>query len=207
MFTHYHTAQEEENVVVHEAARQAFNRLHHQALFSQMIGKLRRRPASLQSLHTATRDFTMNSSRDDGAHTVRLDQIGGSVGRTHDFDQNFRPLKRHMRQRWTRVAYAFEAGIGLGAVELIQIGDRYFVMDGHHRVSVAKMRGQVEIDAQVHVWHGATQPAATPQQMDTAGLPKPFGSLKPILNGVHAVLHAVNMQLRTALQLRVQAQN
>jgi hypothetical protein len=37
-------------------------------------------------------------------------------------------------------------------VELIQVGDLYFVRDGHHRISVARAWGQATIDAEVTVW-------------------------------------------------------
>ena len=37
-------------------------------------------------------------------------------------------------------------------VELIQVGEVYFVRDGHHRISVSRVLGRVEIDAVVTVW-------------------------------------------------------
>ena len=40
----------------------------------------------------------------------------------------------------------------LPPVELIQIGDIYFVRDGHHRVSVARAMGQEHIEAEVTLW-------------------------------------------------------
>jgi hypothetical protein len=43
----------------------------------------------------------------------------------------------------------------LPPVELIQVGDVYFVRDGHHRISVARMMGQDSIDAEVTVWETA----------------------------------------------------
>jgi uncharacterized protein (DUF1015 family) len=36
-------------------------------------------------------------------------------------------------------------------VALVRAGDRYFVLDGHHRISVARAMGQTEIDAEVTV--------------------------------------------------------
>jgi hypothetical protein len=39
----------------------------------------------------------------------------------------------------------------LTPVELIQVGDVYFVRDGHHRISVAQAMGQKAIDAEVTV--------------------------------------------------------
>jgi hypothetical protein len=37
-------------------------------------------------------------------------------------------------------------------VELVQVGDVYFVLDGHHRISVARALGQQDIEAKVMVW-------------------------------------------------------
>ena len=51
------------------------------------------------------------------------------------------------------VTRAYLRGIGLPPVELIQIGEVYFVRDGHHRISVAAALGQQEIDAVVTIWH------------------------------------------------------
>ena len=35
---------------------------------------------------------------------------------------------------------------------LVKVGDKYFVLDGHHRISVAKALGQESIEAEVTVW-------------------------------------------------------
>ena len=61
----------------------------------------------------------------------------------------FRPLVNHTRDRWVSIAIARHQGINLPPVELIQVGEEYFVRDGHHRVSVAKTFGQATIEAQV----------------------------------------------------------
>jgi hypothetical protein len=84
---------------------------------------------------------------------VPICQIRGSQGRCHDFDRNFYPLQDHLKSRWLRVAMAWQLGLALPPVELIQVGDVYFVRDGHHRISVAKALGQLEINAEVRVWH------------------------------------------------------
>jgi hypothetical protein len=52
---------------------------------------------------------------------------------------------------------ARQQGAKLPPVALIQVGDVYFVKDGHHRISVARALGQVEIEAVVTVWHVAGQ--------------------------------------------------
>ena len=84
--------------------------------------------------------------------TVNLRQIRGSVGRQRDFDADFHPIESNTEQRWMRVATAREEGRGLPPVQLIRVGDTFFVQDGHHRVSVARAWGEVDIEAEVTEW-------------------------------------------------------
>ena len=81
--------------------------------------------------------------------TVAMEKIVGSEGRVHDFDKQFRPLVNHTRDRWVGIAVAHHRGIPLPPVELLQVGDDYYVRDGHHRISVAKTFGQATIEAHV----------------------------------------------------------
>jgi hypothetical protein len=87
-----------------------------------------------------------------GVSTVPLGQIVGSEGRGQDFDRDFNPTNENTRDRWISVAAARLQGNSLPLVELIQIGERYFVRDGHHRVSVARALKQEYIEALVTVW-------------------------------------------------------
>ncbi len=84
--------------------------------------------------------------------TVNLGQIRGTVGRPHDFDADFHPIESNTEQRWMRVATAREEGRGLPPVQLIRVGETFFVQDGHHRVSVARARGELDIEAEVTEW-------------------------------------------------------
>ena len=87
-----------------------------------------------------------------GQREVALDDIHGTEGRQNDFDDRFNPLSDRIRQRWQSVAKAFYEGISLPPVELIQVGEVYFVRDGHHRISVARALGQSTITAKVTAW-------------------------------------------------------
>jgi len=84
-----------------------------------------------------------------GSQTVPIKMIVGSEGRYHDFNKYFLPRKEHMRQRWQRVDEAHIKDIILPPILLYEIGGVYFVRDGNHRVSVAKMQGVEFIDAEV----------------------------------------------------------
>ena len=90
-----------------------------------------------------------------GLRTVTIDEIRGSEGRSQDFDRSFRPRADHNRTRWLSIASARQRGTPLPPVSLIQIGNTYFVRDGHHRISVARAMGQVDIEAEVVVWETA----------------------------------------------------
>jgi hypothetical protein len=86
---------------------------------------------------------------DRGLQVVPLDMIVGTVDRAVDFDRGFRPTSARLRSRWERIAAAQRRGEALPPISLFQIGDLYFVRDGHHRVSVAKSLGRDDIDAYV----------------------------------------------------------
>ena len=83
-----------------------------------------------------------------GLQEIELDKIRGSVGRYHDFTSAFLPRRDNLRQRWQRVRSA-RATKGLPPIELYKVGQAYFVTDGNHRVSIARMEGEETIDAYV----------------------------------------------------------
>ena len=84
-----------------------------------------------------------------GMRTVPAGQIGGSVGRCSEFDRAFMPAKASVKERWKRIDRAFHRGEELPPVSLYKVGGFYFVLDGHHRVSVASYHGVEWIDAYV----------------------------------------------------------
>ena len=73
----------------------------------------------------------------------------GSVNRYRDFDRAFLPTQGHTADRWQRVSRAWYDNVSLPPVLLYKVGDIYFVVDGNHRVSVARDQGQEYIDAEV----------------------------------------------------------
>lgn len=84
-----------------------------------------------------------------GVQSVALEKIVGSVDRYRDFDRLFMPTQSHTRSRWHRISKAWYRDISLPPVLLYKVGDVYFVVDGNHRVSVARSKNQVYIDAEV----------------------------------------------------------
>lgn len=84
-----------------------------------------------------------------GVIPVPLEMIIGSEGRYRDFARGFLPKHDYLRERWVKVDSAHYQDIILPPIRLYELGGAYFVRDGNHRVSVAKLQGAVEIDAEV----------------------------------------------------------
>ena len=84
-----------------------------------------------------------------GVREISLDEIRGTLepSRANQFDGCFAPLRASARRRWERVWIAEEKGVMLPPISVVCVGDGYAVRDGHHRVSVARARGAVAIDA------------------------------------------------------------
>lgn len=82
-----------------------------------------------------------------GLRVIKLESIVGSVDKSRDFDRRFRPTSGRVRQRWERLALASRRGESIPPVEVYRIGELHFIIDGHHRVSVAHALGLSTIDA------------------------------------------------------------
>jgi hypothetical protein len=91
-----------------------------------------------------------------GTSDIPLEQIVGTLNRSSDFDHKFRPLKGYLRDRWVNVYLTVENG-DLTPIVVHKVGDGYYVEDGHHRVSVARLLGRTSIEAKV--WEYPIQPA------------------------------------------------
>ena len=84
-----------------------------------------------------------------GLQSIPLDSIVGSVGRYTDFTRTFLPRRSNSQQRWARVKAAMQEGTGLPPIEVYKVGEVYFVIDGNHRVSIARQEGFKTIEARV----------------------------------------------------------
>ena len=73
----------------------------------------------------------------------------GSVDRYTDFTRSFYPLQDSDKRRWTNIEVRAYDQIGLPPIEVYQIGEAYFVLDGNHRVSVAREMEATHIEAYV----------------------------------------------------------
>jgi hypothetical protein len=83
-----------------------------------------------------------------GIRPVPVSQIVGTDSRGSDFDRDFLPRRPDVRDRWRRVEQAFPDS-GFPPIVAYQLGDAYFVIDGHHRVAIARRQRMETIDAEV----------------------------------------------------------
>jgi hypothetical protein len=134
---------------ISEQARADFQQARFQAFINRIWATLSGQPSTLLSYDEIKEKLHIGGPIYRGVKTVRVDQIAGSLNRYHEFDRVFLPASDKLEQRWTSVNRAFYQEIGLPPVVLYKVGEVYFVVDGHHRVSVARKQGQIYIEADV----------------------------------------------------------
>ena len=91
----------------------------------------------------------LRDERNLGLQEIPLDKIVGSVGRYKDFTRTFLPRTNAIRSRWQRLDAMAHGPSGFPPIEVYKVGSVYFVLDGNHRVSVAKQLGAKTIEAYV----------------------------------------------------------
>jgi hypothetical protein len=137
---------------LNEQADKDFSLARRKAWIRKLVLRLRGKsagddaPGSFQILQNALRAH--NRVRR-GTRVVDTDKIVGSVGRSKDFDRRFLPLRASTSERWKRVDVAFHRGVDLPPVTLYKLDGTYFVLDGNHRVSVARFHGLRTVEAEV----------------------------------------------------------
>ncbi len=132
-----------------EQARADFQRARFKAFMNRVWASLSGQPTTLLSYDDVKEKLHIGGPIYRGVKTVRVDQIAGSLNRYHEFDRVFLPVSDKLSDRWQSVNRAFYQDISLPPVVLYKVGQVYFVVDGHHRVSVAREKGQIDIEAEV----------------------------------------------------------
>jgi len=134
---------------ISQQARSDFEQVRFKAFMNRVWATLSGQPTTLLSYEEIKEKLHIGGPIYRGVQTVLVDQIAGSLNRYHEFDRVFMPATDKLAERWQSVNRAFYQDISLPPVVLYKVGQVYFVVDGHHRVSVARKQGQVYIDAEV----------------------------------------------------------
>jgi hypothetical protein len=128
----------------------------------------------LPSLFTVHPDATRAPRRPLGVRTVPLDRIVGTMRHPSQNTADFLPLPElrgeNWRARWQRINRANDRLEVLPPIEVFQVGDEYYVADGHNRVAAARQAGALDTDAAVTqlLLPGLEAPGAA--EFDTASL-------------------------------------
>jgi hypothetical protein len=126
-----------------------FARVRFKAFRNRILSIIGGQPTTLLSYDEVKEKLHIGGPIYRGVQTVEVKKIVGSLNRYHQFDRAFLPLEDQVANRWQSIDRAFYQDVNLPPVILYKIGDVFFVVDGHHRVSVAREKGQIDIDADV----------------------------------------------------------
>ena len=130
-------------------ANERFDRARFKEMFNRILNVLTPDNQALLSLQDIQGILKDAGESYGGIRAIPIRLIVGSEGRYRDFSNKFMPRYESLRGRWTSIDRAHQRDTILPAITVYEIGGLYFVRDGNHRVSVAKMLGMVEIDAEV----------------------------------------------------------
>jgi hypothetical protein len=120
--------------------REAYRRL------SQIVGRGGSRP--LLSLDEVSRRLRAFEQSYVGVRPIRVADVVGTVSRVDDFDRDFLPKRSKIQERWRNVEQMYPEG-DFPPIVVYELDGRYFVVDGHHRVAIARQRGVDFIDAEI----------------------------------------------------------
>ena len=130
-----------------------FGRARRRRQLARLAARLRREPDDVDLIlpfDEVVEALGHRGERRLGLQTIELDSVVGTVDRSRrEFDRNFRPTSRRVRRRWQGIATAMRRGDSMPPIEVYRVGVLHFVIDGHHRVSVARQMGLDKIDAMV----------------------------------------------------------
>ncbi|PKO12514.1 MAG: universal stress protein UspA [Chloroflexi bacterium HGW-Chloroflexi-10] len=132
----------------HSALQDFYSAQRHAAV-EEIVSRLTGAPSQLLQYEDVRRHFYALEAADSQLQDIPLDSIIGSVSRQNDFSRKLLPLNANDMERWAKVKTMVEELSGLPPIEVYQVGEAYFIIDGHHRASVARELKSTHIQAYV----------------------------------------------------------
>ncbi|MGM0432923.1 MAG: transcriptional regulator [Spirochaetota bacterium] len=126
-----------------------FSKARMKARLGTLVSTLQFKRSDLLSLYDVKELLKPKAETYVGVRAIPIEKIIGSEGRYRDFSNEFFPKKEMLKGRWQSIDTAHLKYVELPPVSVYKLGDAYFVRDGNHRVSVAKLRGIEFIDASI----------------------------------------------------------
>jgi len=142
--------------LAHQDARDDFDRARRRATWAKLARWLHGRPSSC--LPVLGEVMTIPGAAGSGGRRLEFERVGrlgagaeamvpieqivGTVEPMRCFDSHFRPTSEVPRTRFERIAAEIGSGRGMDPVDLYRCGGQYYVLDGHHRIAVARALGE-----------------------------------------------------------------
>jgi len=139
-------------------ARDDFDRARRRASWAKLAGWLRGRQSSRSRLQVLGEVTAITGAAGVGVLRLEFERVGrlgvnaeamvpigqivGTVEPSRCFDRHFRPTSQVPRTRFERIAAGIRSGRGMDPVDLYRCGGQYYVLDGHHRIAVARALGE-----------------------------------------------------------------
>ncbi len=142
---------DERNKIEYARALEDFRRVRAKARLQHLWASITGENKDLLHYDEISRRVRPKGRSSKGIKEIPVEAIVGSVNRYQDFDRDFLPLHDEDLERWAQVKAAMTSPgtVGLPPIRVYKIGDAYFVLDGNHRVSIAREMGIETIEAYV----------------------------------------------------------
>ena len=127
-----------------------FHAARQRAALEEVLARMTGKSNQLLSYEEVAQKLKLQARAERGVRSIPLNAIVGSVGRYTDFTRSFLPRNPGDEERWARVKASLDGlTAGWPPIEVYQVGEVYFVLDGNHRVSIARQEGWEKIEARV----------------------------------------------------------
>lgn len=139
-----------ENMIdpIQEQANYDWDQARRKVLYQRVVCAVTQCSVDMMSFRDVKKRLRLGTPHSRGLQEIRLKQVKGSVGRFEDFTSAFLPRRDSLQDRWKNVEKLMLAGKA-PPIDVYQVGNAYFVVDGNHRVSVGRQLGLETIEAYV----------------------------------------------------------
>jgi hypothetical protein len=129
----------------------AYNIARKRGFWEVVRGRIAGRNPYLLSFRESAGDLDVTAARYLGIRTIATKDVAGSLGRYREFSRGFLPVGGAARQkeRWRQCFTRLLSGNADSPLHVFRVGRRFFVVNGHHRVSVARYLNLKSIRAHV----------------------------------------------------------
>ncbi len=136
-------------MVATRTTRSNFDRAMRRGFWERLKQRLQHQSTHLIDFADVKGEFKSYNEFYRGISPIPIQHIVGSIGHNDAFDRNFMPISEHIERKWQHILNLMVHSFDLPPIDVYQIGDVFFVIDGNHRVSVSRFLGIQYIDAHV----------------------------------------------------------